>query len=1662
MKKHVYEGIRRVLSLGLCLCLAAGYVPLPALAEDCGHVHGEGCYTVTTDCVHTHEADCWSDMDLQAAGEEADACGHICSEDTGCVTAVLSCGHVHDGDCGYAVAQAVEEQQPEEQEPEKQELQEQPKEQEPKEQPKEQPQEQEPKEQPKEQPKDQNPQKPQVKTVTAWTWVDEQETLDPETGKLYLIAAQDAPVFYEQIVEVLPQAIEATVEGETETLPLTHWESADYPQETGAYSGSYRFAASLPEGYALAEDAAALDVTVEFGGAVTLTANAVGLIVDGVEEKHSTFDEAMGWANRSTGENVTVKLYENAQNGACQNIKRDLTIDLNGYKLEKNGQGILNVGDPDHRATLTLMDSKGGGTGDIEAWADAGNVVVKNGEWGYIVTLHGELIMESGQISKVHLMSKSEIKGGHITTLILEAENLLALTVGSYDTITGFSYAPSVPAASLLAPGYAFRQNQNQKKLRYGELPILDEYTSLKNVIVDKCRSHLFEIGNPNCVYCNTLCTHQYDASTGLCTLCGAAHDHSFSRGICQGCGYACPHESAAESGICVVCGERAPIATIGDDEWSSLIEAVANVGDGGTIKLLRNVELTRSLHIKRIGITFNLDLNGHNLTQSNDVQPVLEVLSNMTLTDSTPDASKHGKITHAQGKNGEGVGIGGGVFRMTGGIICDNGNTGVLVSGDGTFEMDGGVIRNNEFGGVYKYGGATAILIGGAITNNTLSCGVDGIGVLTIGGSIQITGNTANGKPCNLFRSESDSITLEKPTSGFSVGITTASTMGTEGITIAKGSTAKVTKADFSGIFSDAGIECQAVTEENGEYVLRYYSAHDYTGTTTGKCTHCDGAHDHTGHFVNGVCQVCRYVCTHGGVTQSGGVYTCNACGEEMCVRIENEYGNTLGYCADFGQAVAALNDMQPSSMRGIVLLKDAAIHQPVTLQQGGSQYQLNIVLNGKKITGEPLTITGNIKVVFSANANSAVEAQIILENVYEVALFPQDYNISFQKITDKTGAIKKERGTASWEFSDSAQNWIHWDSIPDGAYTYENVTASCIPVRISVPSEGTMSYGGSMPESFQGARMEQNGDMLPSIVSGYTYTISWWLGQQKLAEKQVGNNVAFGPDNSDSWAQLAAGTYTVTCRMSAIKEGARDYVISKQVKLTVDKAPVGSVTAPTLNTGLTYTGQPQALVTGGSAQGGTLGYSLTADGTYTSTAPTGTDAGEYEVWYKVQGDGNHLDTAAQSLGTVTVARKDVTVTGTQVQASRTYDGTNTAVITSPGTVRGNVDGENLTVLPGTAVFDDKNAGTGKTVTFSGFTLGGSAKDNYNLTAQPGSTTADITPLDITAQVTPQDKDYDGTDTAAADVRLQGILPGDSLTLQTGTVRFAGKAAGKHKLIFTGFALDGVDSGNYSLTIPETSGTIRATNDYLDLTGTGLENSGSITLEGKAYPIVEEDGKYYVDLTGITGTYVTVYGYANAEGKDIHTRYPDSMTVHRLDRTNADGKGAKLTRIQELDNLLLYEGCSIRLTGNKGIRMITSIDEQTKKSLINGSLAGFTLEEYGTVVMKGIGEPTLNSTNSKNFAYSKTNRKDPVFAKENGRIQYTNVLVNFQPADYNTELTLRPYITLVDGNGNTVTLYGGCVTRTIHYIAQQNMNLGIYKPGSAGYKYLENILSGK
>ena len=122
------------------------------------------------------------------------------------------------------------------------------------------------------------------------------------------------------------------------------------------------------------------------------------------------------------------------------------------------------------------------------------------------------------------------------------------------------------------------------------------------------------------------------------------------------------------------------------------------------------------------------------------------------------------------------------------------------------------------------------------------------------------------------------------------------------------------------------------------------------------------------------------------------------------------------------------------------------------------------------------------------------------------------------------------------------------------------------------------------------------------------------------------------YGTWSTDIPVASEMGEYTIYYKVlgdAAHADGSERY--AGQTIITKPRAVVTS--APTAVEGLIYTGEPQALVTHGTATGGTIVYSFDYNSNYSDTIPKATASGYYGVFWKAAGDADHADSGEPSL---------------------------------------------------------------------------------------------------------------------------------------------------------------------------------------------------------------------------------------------------------------------------------------------------------------------------------------------------------------------------------------------------------------------------------------------
>ena len=165
---------------------------------------------------------------------------------------------------------------------------------------------------------------------------------------------------------------------------------------------------------------------------------------------------------------------------------------------------------------------------------------------------------------------------------------------------------------------------------------------------------------------------------------------------------------------------------------------------------------------------------------------------------------------------------------------------------------------------------------------------------------------------------------------------------------------------------------------------------------------------------------------------------------------------------------------------------------------------------------------------------------------------------------------------------------------------------------------------------DSFLVTKAELTKDMVSIVQDSFIYT-----GEEITPEVMaISGDTALkeGTDYFVTYTEnINAGTAFVTITPTA-ESGYKGEVV---IHFDIAKAdPTITPPMPIEAEGLSYTGEPQTLITAGTVEGGEMRYSLDNEN-YSDTLPQGTNIGEYTIYYLVEGDSNHNDMAAQSITT-------------------------------------------------------------------------------------------------------------------------------------------------------------------------------------------------------------------------------------------------------------------------------------------------------------------------------------------------------------------------------------------------------------------------------------------
>ena len=702
---------------------------------------------------------------------------------------------------------------------------------------------------------------------------------------------------------------------------------------------------------------------------------------------------------------------------------------------------------------------------------------------------------------------------------------------------------------------------------------------------------------------------------------------------------------------------------------------------------------------------------------------------------------------------------------------------------------------------------------------------------------------------------------------------------------------------------------------------------------------------------------------------------FTIDLNGKTLSTDISDEIpGNLVFYLKNNDAPLTLIN----SASTPAVIRSQRAFHiqysgSVIIGKPDGSDNNIKFDLSTMLATGSPGN-TGSITIyggTFECPVNVSTAANA---GVSKVTL----YGGTFSQIGVAAPATLVGTLAEGYAYKDNTDKWVN---NPNGNSLTEVAVQKAPVQNLSVTAAAETVYGQSVSITASPTLLDSSSEVF----------YKWYQDNTEIAgANESVYNTAVG---------LHAGSYTFRCEVSC--DG---YITSQSVDLKVNKTD-SQITPPAAVENLVYTGKEQALITAGTAIGGTMQYCLTQDGTYSENVPTGKDAGSYTVWYQAIGDSNHNDSAPASVS-VTIARQPVNVPEPDATVF-TYDGEKKTY-----TIAAN---DNYTV----ANAEQTNAGT--------YTVTVTLKDTENFIWNDKTDAAKEFPFVIApAKVTVTIKDksaYVGSKTAPdlsnpekdKDYTISGLIGEDTLT---GSVKLKydpaipdlTKVSDMTQITDNGSTLA---NSNYDVTYVDGKLTVT----YRP--SSGGSSSGSSTV--KTETTKNDDGSTTKTETKKDGTVIETTTGKDGSVTKTETKTetkPDGTKVETKNETETNKDGSKVeseTRTETKKDGTVTESKTETITSKDGTKSETKSETKTDKNgVTSGTETTKTTTANGST---GMTVTTIENGESKTAAEAKVSSKAVEDAKKNGEAVKTPVEVE---ATRNSDTAPTVKVELPKGAGET------------------------------------------
>lgn len=374
------------------------------------------------------------------------------------------------------------------------------------------------------------------------------------------------------------------------------------------------------------------------------------------------------------------------------------------------------------------------------------------------------------------------------------------------------------------------------------------------------------------------------------------------------------------------------------------------------------------------------------------------------------------------------------------------------------------------------------------------------------------------------------------------------------------------------------------------------------------------------------------------------------------------------------------------------------------------------------------------------------------------------------------------------------------------------ENSGAEHVPWQVSADADGNFLTTWYVAPDEEGATLQLSANGLSSGMSAQ------WVFTDGNSVTTINTVSITAQTNAATYGTAnAAITYTVTVNYTTASSGNGGLI-----------TPSNAI----LPAGITASWNPTSIQPA---------KNQTGDTTFTLTLSTTSAAAATNLSFTVTATGqNGTPNSGTVTGALLISPKALTVSGVTA-SNKVYDG-NTLASLSGGTLSGIINGDTVTLVSGSGAFSSKNVGS-RSVTASGYSLGGSGAAKYTLPSQPTVANATITAAPLAVIANNASREF-GANNPSFTASYSGFVSGENVAAISGSPSFA--------------TSDSTNSAPGAYAIVPSVGTLTATNYSFNTFSNGVltinKANVSLTLATSVNPATNASGVYFTATTATSG----------------------------------------------------------------------------------------------------------------------------------------------------------------------------------------------------------------